>query len=211
MVKQTAWSTAARRASQNVVPDRLEGRLRWLFGVVAVVLVATGVCALLAASRAQPAQAGIDGIDATVSVTIPAINAMSTLIGLGVNPDLSVQVPDVHHPEQASWFNLGVRPGEMGSAVLLGHVDGGDGKLGIFHDIHALNLGDLINVGRADGSTAVFKVTRVRTVLKSAFPSQDVYGPKPDAEIQLVTCGGTLDRAAHNYLSSVIVTGVLVP
>jgi len=136
---------------------------------------------------------------------------MSTLIGLGVNPDLSVQVPDVHHPEQASWFNLGVRPGEMGSAVLLGHVDGGDGKLGIFHDIHALNLGDLINVGRADGSTAVFKVTRVRTVLKSAFPSQDVYGPKPDAEIQLVTCGGTLDRAAHNYLSSVIVTGVLVP
>lgn len=143
------------------------------------------------------------------SVSIPAIKAMSTLIPLGVNPDLTVQVPDVRHPEQASWFDLGVRPGEVGSAVLLGHVDGG-GATGVFNRLGTLNLGDVISVGRADGSTANFKVTRVRTVLKTMFPSQDVYGPKPDAEIVLVTCGGTLDRAAHNYLSSVIVTGVLV-
>jgi sortase (surface protein transpeptidase) len=143
------------------------------------------------------------------SVSIPAIKAMSTLIPLGVNPDLTVQVPDLKTPQQAGWFDLGVRPGEIGSAVLLAHVDG-DGKLGLFHDIHMLNLGDPIVIGRADGSTITFKVTRVRTVLKANFPSSDAYGPKPDAEIQLITCGGELDKAAHNFLSNVIVTGVLV-
>lgn len=155
---------------------------------------------------AQPA--GAPQVALPTSVSIPAIKAMSALIPLGVNPDLTVQVPDVHHPEIAGWFDLGVRPGEIGSAVLLAHVDG-DGKLGLFHDIHLLNLGDPIVIGRADGSTITFKVTRVRTVLKSAFPSSDAYGPKPDAEIQLITCGGQLDKAAHNFLSNVIVTGVL--
>jgi sortase (surface protein transpeptidase) len=143
------------------------------------------------------------------SVSIPALKVMSTLIPLGVNPDLTVQVPPLADPGQAGWFDLGVRPGEIGSAVLLGHVDG-SGEKGVFFAIHTLNLGDLIVIGHADGSTATFKVTRVRTVLKSAFPSSDAYGPKPDAEIQLITCGGELDRAAHNFLSSVIVTGVLV-
>jgi hypothetical protein len=42
------------------VPDGLEGRLRWLFGGVAVVLVATGAFALLVPSTTEPAQASID-------------------------------------------------------------------------------------------------------------------------------------------------------
>lgn len=143
------------------------------------------------------------------SVSIPAINAMSTLIPLGVNPDLTVQVPDVHTPQQASWFDLGVRPGETGSAVLLGHVDGG-GVTGIFNRLGTLNLGDVISVGRADGSTVSFAVYKVTTVPKSAFPSAAFYGPESGPELHLATCGGVLDRAAHNYLSSVLVFAKLV-
>jgi hypothetical protein len=32
-----------------------------------------------------------------------------------------------------------------------------------------------------------------------------VYGPAPDAELHLITCGGTFDYATHNYLSNVVV------
>lgn len=143
------------------------------------------------------------------AVSIPAINAMSTLIPLGVNPDLTVQVPDVHHPEQASWFDLGVRPGEVGSAVLLGHVDGG-GTTGIFNKLGTLNLGDVISVGRADGTTVNFAVYKVTTVPKADFPSQTFYGSTPGPELHLATCGGILDRVHHNYLSSVLVYAKLV-
>lgn len=160
-----------------------------------------------------PAPAALQPSGQTValptSVSIPTLSVMSTLIPLGVNPDLTVQVPLLTSAGQAGWFDLGVRPGEIGSAVLLGHVNA-DGVTGVFNKLGTMNLGDIVSVGRADGTTVSFKVIRVHTVLKSQFPSQEVYGPKSDAEIQLITCGGTLDRAAHNYLSSVIVTGVLV-
>ena len=67
------------------MPDRLEGRLRWLFGVVAVVLVATGVCALLVASRAEPAQGGIDAaafssVAALLVASIVVVLALATLL-----------------------------------------------------------------------------------------------------------------------------------
>jgi sortase (surface protein transpeptidase) len=143
------------------------------------------------------------------SVSIPAIKAMSTLVPLGVNPDLTVQVPDLKTPGQAGWFDLGVRPGEIGSAVLLGHVDGG-GTTGIFAQIGKLSLGDVISVGRADGSTVNFAVYKVTTVPKTDFPSQVFYGPTPGPELHLATCGGVLDRVHHNYLSSVLVYAKLV-
>ena len=32
-----------------------------------------------------------------------------------------------------------------------------------------------------------------------------VYGPTPDAELHVITCGGTFDRASGTYLSNVVV------
>jgi hypothetical protein len=65
-------------------------------------------------------------------------------------------------------------------------------------------------VRRADGSLAVFRVTAVRTYLKADFPTLAVYGPTPDAELRLITCGGSFDFATRHYLSNVIVYAALV-
>ena len=35
--------------------------------------------------------------------------------------------------------------------------------------------------------------TAVRTYARSRFPTAMVYGPVPDAELRLITCGGTFD------------------
>jgi hypothetical protein len=45
----------------------------------------------------------------------------------------------------------------------------------------------------------------VHAYLKDHFPTQAVYGPTPDAELRLVTCGGTFDRATGHYLSNTVV------
>ena len=58
---------------------------------------------------------------------------------------------------------------------------------------------------RADGTLAVFLVTSVRTYRKDRFPTKSVYGPTPDAELRLITCGGTFDPGLHSYLSNVVV------
>jgi len=64
------------------VPDRLEGRLRWLFGGVAVVLVAGGVHALLVTAQPEPAQAGVDV--ATTLLRATAVLAVATIAALAV-------------------------------------------------------------------------------------------------------------------------------
>jgi hypothetical protein len=135
-----------------------------------------------------------------VSLRIPAINAQSTLVPLGLNPDRTVQVPPVNTPMQAGWYTDGPAPGEVGPAVLLGHVDG-DRQEGIFFRLHVL-------VTRQDGSTLTFQVTTVQEVSKQDFPSQ-VYNMTADPELRLITCGGSFDRATHNYLDNIIVSAVL--
>ena len=51
---------------------------------------------------------------------------------------------------------------------------------------------------------AVFSITRVQTYAKDAFPTAEVYGPAPDPELRLITCGGTFDPTTGHYLSNVV-------
>jgi sortase (surface protein transpeptidase) len=104
----------------------------------------------------------------------------------------------------AGWFGDGPAPGDVGPAVVVGHVDSTAGP-GVFFRLRDLRPGDPVTVQRADGSVVHFAVTRVARYPKSAFPTAAVYGSTPDAELRLVTCGGAFDRAARSYLDNVVV------
>ncbi|MGW4117791.1 class F sortase [Nocardia sp. NPDC004711] len=152
---------------------------------------ASGVKTAAAISRSTP-----------VSFDIASIKASGSLIAVGLNADGSVQVPTDYL--QAGWYQQGPAPGEQGSAVILGHVDSYKGT-GVFFYLKKVKPGDMIDVKRADGKTAHFKVTDVRMYLKSQFPDQLVFGPRGGATLQVVTCGGQFDQAAKSYESNVVV------
>jgi sortase (surface protein transpeptidase) len=135
-------------------------------------------------------------------LSIPSIGVRTKLINLGENKNGTLQVPTT--TTVAGWFTGGPRPGTVGSAIIAGHVDSRTGP-GIFFWLRSLHRGDRIYVGRADGTMAVFTVTGVRKFAKDAFPSSAVYGPVPDPELRLITCGGIFDRASGSYLSNVVV------
>jgi LPXTG-site transpeptidase (sortase) family protein len=143
-----------------------------------------------------------------VLLRIPKIGAQSSLVQLGLNPDGSVQVPPVSQPMQAGWYAGGSAPGEIGPAVLLGHVDG-DKQEGIFFRLHELAVGDDVFVTRQDGVVLRFTVTRTSEVSKDAFPTDAVYGQTADPELRLITCGGAFDRAAHSYVDNIVVYATL--
>jgi sortase (surface protein transpeptidase) len=75
----------------------------------------------------------------------------------------------------------------------------------VFFRLAELRSGDPVYIQRSDGSTVEFLVTSVRTYLKARFPTEAVYGPTPDAELRLITCGGAFDPAASHYLSNIVV------
>ena len=136
-----------------------------------------------------------------VSLRIPAIGVSVALSSLGLNPDGTVEVPtDFQEP---GWYRLGPSPGQMGSAVILGHVDSHLGPA-VFFRLRSLAAGDEVGVTLADGVIASFVVTSVAMYPKSQFPSQQVYGSHGNGALQLVTCGGTFDTETHSYLSNIV-------
>jgi len=137
-----------------------------------------------------------------VWLSIPSIGIRTRLIHLGVNRDGTLQVPS--STAVTGWYTGSPRPGTVGSAIIAGHVDSRTGP-GIFFWLRTLRPGDRVYVGRADGTMAVFTVTKVRKFAKNRFPTDAVYGPVPDAELRLITCGGIFDRSRGSYLSNVVV------
>ena len=137
-----------------------------------------------------------------VSLRIPAIGVAVAVSTLGLNPDGTVEVPtDFQKP---GWYRLGPSPGQMGSAVILGHVDSYQGPA-VFFRLRSLAAGDPVEVTLADGVVADFVVTSVAMYSKAQFPSQQVYGSHGNGELQLVTCGGTFDTRTRSYLSNIVV------
>jgi sortase (surface protein transpeptidase) len=137
-----------------------------------------------------------------VALRIPAIGVRTRLIRLGLTRQGTLQVPS--SPSVAGWYTSSPRPGEVGSSIIAGHIDSYLGP-GVFYRLRELHLGNRVYVRQADGKLAVFQVTGVHKYLKAHFPTAAVFGPAPDAELRLITCGGTFDYATHNYLSNVVV------
>ncbi len=154
----------------------------------------------LAAPAPDPSPAAAAA--APVSLTIPAIGVHTRLIRLGVTAQGTLQVPT--STTVAGWYTGSPRPGEIGSSVIAGHIDSYRGP-GIFYRLSELRPGERIYVRRADRSLAVFSVYAVREYPKDHFPTGRVYGPAPDAELHLITCGGSFDYTTHSYLSNVVV------
>jgi sortase (surface protein transpeptidase) len=142
-----------------------------------------------------------------VRLTIPAIGIVTSVGKLGLQPDHEVMVPTTIHA--VGWYIDGPAPGQLGSAVILGHVDSYAGA-GVFFNLKSLKAGDSIAVVSRDGVTTHFVVTEVVQYSKTAFPDRLVYGSHGTRSLQLVTCGGVFDHATGHYESNIVVFSHLV-
>ncbi|MCW3815574.1 class F sortase [Micromonospora sp. DR5-3] len=147
---------------------------------------------------------------APTTISIPRIGVNAEIMSLGLNADGSVQVPPLEQAMKAGWYSLGASPGEVGNAVIVGHVD--SAKLGpaVFFNLGALKAGDTISVARQDGSTATFAVNEVKSYPKTAFPTEVVYGPSDKPSLRVVTCGGQFDQSSGSYLNNVIAFATMI-
>jgi len=142
-----------------------------------------------------------------LALNIPAIGLSAPLSELGLNPNHTVQVPTNY--QEPGWYKFGPSPGQMGSSVILGHVDSYQGPA-IFFQLRSLRPGDHVNVRLADRVVAHFVVRQVAMYPKASFPTLQVYGSHGYSALQLVTCGGAFDTQTRSYLSNVVVYTSLV-
>ncbi|MDQ2836906.1 MAG: class F sortase [Actinomycetota bacterium] len=171
----------------------------------------SGATGQVAKPKASPATKGLILAASTPTrLDIPAIGVTSNLLQLGLNPDRTVQVPPLGRDSVAGWYKYSPAPGQLGPAVLLGHVDSAEYGAGVFFKLGALRPGDQLTVTRADHTAAVFRIDRVVSYPKDHFPTIEVYGNTDHAALRLITCGGKFDLSTRNYESNIVAYASLI-
>ncbi|MFC9351507.1 class F sortase [Arthrobacter sp. NPDC057013] len=173
--------------------------------------VQTAAATQTAAPSSSPTSAPQKVLPASdpVSVSVPSAGIDSELLSLGLKADGSVEVPPDGPGAPAGWYNGSPTPGELGPAVLLGHVNATGGGPGVFANLRELKTGDLIRVARQDGTTSVFTFDHADAYSKDAFPTQTVYGNTEGPELRLITCDG-YDPATGLFDDNYVVFAKLV-
>ncbi|MEV5977195.1 class F sortase [Streptomyces sp. NPDC052114] len=144
-----------------------------------------------ATAQAKQAVAPLKASEPT-GLRIPSagVDARS-MLHLSVGADQELQVPPADKADEPGWWTGGVTPGEKGPAVLVAHYDTANGPA-LMRNVAKIKVGGTIEVPRADGSTATFKVREIQQVDKKDFPTNKVYGATDRPELRLLTCGGPI-------------------
>lgn len=164
----------------------------------------------------QPAKPKVKGsvmpASKPVSVEIPAIGVKSSgMLDLGQTAQGSLEVPPPGPDyDKVAWYRNSPTPGELGPAILVGHIDSAEKGPSVFFKLGAVRKGNMIRVTRADGTVAVFKVDDVKRFKKADFPTWLVYGNTENAALRIITCGGPFDRDSGSYIDNTVVLASLV-
>lgn len=108
-----------------------------------------------------------------------------------------------HNINDVGWFKLGPRPGENGNAVIAGHLNGTNGKDGVFVNLYELKAGDKLSVVDNKGTTTSFTVREIRTY--SPGFAEEVFSSDDAPRLNLITCDGSWDGVKKSYDKRLVV------
>jgi sortase (surface protein transpeptidase) len=190
----------------------------WLWGR-AVTDVRQGISAPTTgdiAAVGRPAQAELPpaakplGAALPQRIDIPDLGVQAPVVGRGLDAQGAIDPPPFDQSGVVGWYAAGVRPGADGTALMVGHVDT-ETRPAVFYKLSTLRPGETIRVIRDDSKVAEFTVDDVRVLARDHFDAQQAYGTRQSgrAELRLITCGGTFDRANRSYTANVVVSAYL--
>ncbi|MFF9023009.1 class F sortase [Streptomyces eurythermus] len=143
-------------------------------------------------------------------VDIPALGVTAPVVTRGLDARGAIDPPPYDQPGVVGWYGAGPKPGAAGAALLVGHVDTTT-RPAVFYRLSTLKPGHTVRVVRADGKVAEFTVDDIRVLPRDGFDAHQAYGPRRPgrAELRLITCGGSFDRADGSYTANVVVSSYL--
>lgn len=141
-------------------------------------------------------------------LTIPSVGIDADTITVERDANGGIELPPVLD-WTTGWYKYSPTPGEIGPAIIVGHVDSYKG-VSVFWRLRDVQPGDEVLITRADASIAKFKITALKQFDQANFPTQEVYGNTNYAGLRLITCGGAFDTSTGQYTQNTVVFAELV-
>jgi hypothetical protein len=163
------------------------------------------------AARFWPAPRDFPVLSRSVPVSIRArsVGIDAEIHPVGNAASGAIDVPTGERFDEAGWYNKGPTPGEYGPAVIVGHVDNGQGP-SVLHKLSRLRPGNRVEITREDGSVAVFEVNTTKKYDRQDLPADEVFGDFSHPGLRLITCGGRWVGGTTGYADNVVVFASLV-
>ncbi len=120
-------------------------------------------------------------------LTIPALEIDAKIQDVGITSKGNMSTPNNFF--DVGLYKYGPLPGEMGSAVIAGHVNNGFGFDAVFGDLKNIKEGDAIYVEIEKGTKIHFVVTSTSIYDYNA-PAPEVFEQSDGAYLKLITCTG---------------------
>ncbi len=113
-------------------------------------------------------------------------------------------MPNPNGPTDVAYYDFGLHPccggapGKGGNVVLAGHVDYINYGPAVFWDLHALKLGDRVQIQMEDGSMIEYAIEFNKVIeVGDADWSAIVQGTSEES-VTLITCGGEFEAGHYN-------------
>lgn len=157
----------------------------------------------LTVAEGAPRTARANPAEYPARLRIPALSIDAAVQDVGIGKSGRMAVPTNY--SDAGWYRYGPLPGQLGSAVMDGHVDNGFGRAGIFARLHELKGGEEIVVENKKGKRVRFVVEAVEEYATADVPLQRVFAEGGPARLVLITCEGSFDPKTKSYDRRLIV------
>lgn len=133
---------------------------------------------------------------------IPKLQIDTHVIYMGLTKDGNMSVPT--NVIDVGWYKYGALPGNTGTAVIAGHLDGLRGEPGVFINLSKLVPGDIISVTEGNGLVVSFVVRETKNYPQTTQPAE-VFTSTSGSHLNLITCAGRWDSLEHRYAERLVV------
>ncbi len=154
----------------------------------------------------------VSGLDVASGgrLLIPAIGVNASIESVGRTPEGLMDVPKHNKWVTVGWYKNGPKPGQVGSAVIDGHLDRDGGAPAVFWDLHKLHPDDMVSVQGKTGRTLHFKVIKVAKYAPDVAPVVQIFGKKNGIFLNLITCAGVWVPAENQPSQRLVIYTKLV-
>ncbi len=188
--------------------------LIFIIAIVAVVIIAF-IAALFFSAHTETVETPLsqtassqETFSLPKTLIIPKLNINTPIESVGITASGDMAVPE--KSADVGWYKFGTLPGQVGSAVIAGHLDDFLGLPAIFSKLSTLSVDDDVYVLLENGTTLHFKVTGAKTYPYTG-DTKEVFESSEGTHLNLITCNGSWLKDARNYDKRLVVFTELVP
>lgn len=135
-------------------------------------------------------------------VWIPSVGIKAPVEPVGLLENGQMEAPV--SSKVAGVLTDGVLPGQIGSAIIAGHVDNYTGPA-IFYPLKRLKPGQPVVLSDDEGNYLVFKVLAVESYFTAEAPVDKIFGDTDMERLNLITCTGKYNREKREHEKRLVV------